>query len=223
MKKYLIMLFVLVSLTISACGGNTENNNNENKTNQSENENIDKNEKGEPKQGENQADSKSEEGTSTEDVMEFVTNDHYDTFTRYLEEYQDIGTYVNDETNEEGFNEIDFDGFQVKFAFKLLEDKNSGEEIIGFIAETENNTDNLVAFNADMEILTSEQEQTEVKRGLGQTNPGEILSDLLIVPLDDGTPDSFTVILDPPLKGNDNNGYEKGHFGDPIEMEFHKK
>jgi len=222
-KKYIILLLLFVAMIISACSEDTKNNGAENTSDENDQPENAMNES-EPVEDEDESEGEEEgEGeTSTEDVMEFAKNDQYDTFIRYLEEYKDIGTYVHDDSDDIGFNEIEFDGFHVNFVFKLLEDQGNGEQVIGFIAETENNSGDEVAFNADMEIQTSNGEQTEALQGLGTTEQGQSTSGLLLVPIEDGVPDSFVVKFERPFR-DIVDGQQSGHLGEEIEMEFQKQ
>lgn len=127
--------------------------------------------------------------------------------------------YINENTDENGFNEIDFDGYKVKFAITLVEDEHD-EESIGVFIETENTTEDTVQYNADMEFVTDTQDQLTTNEGIGDSKPNVKLKGFTHAKINYDTPKSFTVTIDGPYKEVDDYGYEEGHYGDPIDMEF---
>lgn len=164
------------------------------------------------------------ESNTSNDPLEVAskTND-IDTFeTDYYETYTIVDRYVTDDTDQEGFSEMDFEGYKVKFSMAAVED-SSGNEYIGFFTETENTTDKPVHYNGDMEIVTDTQDQTTNEDGIGGSKPGVKLKGFSVAPLEYGIPESYTVTFEPPFLAEDENLPEAGHFGDNIEMEFNKE
>ena len=139
----------------------------------------------------------------------------------YGQTYEIVNWYVSDDTDDEGFNEMDFKGYKVKFSMAAVKDEE-GNEYIGFFAETENTTDRPVHYNGDMEIVTDNQDQTYNDDGIGSSEPGVKIKGFSAAPLEYGTPESFTVTFEPPYLDN-NGSYSEGGFGDNIEMEFKKE
>lgn len=138
--------------------------------------------------------------------------------------YQIKDWYVNDDTDDDGFNEIDFEGYSVKFAMVSVEDTAENESI-GVFVETENDTDKETYFNMDMEFITDTQEQTHSGNGVGESKPGEKIKGFVLASLDNDAPDSFIVTIDPPFKlvGESAFDFEEGHFGEPVELKFTKE
>lgn len=154
-----------------------------------------------------------EAGDKTNGIVVF--NDEFD-YTYIIKEW-----YASENTDEKGFNTMDFDGYEVTYSIALLEN-TAEEDVIGIFVETENNTDKVVQYNMDLEMLTSEQEQaySDGTYGIGQSNPGVKTKGFILVELEYDTPDSFTVTFEPPWDDEDEFNAE---IGEPIELEFNKK
>lgn len=138
------------------------------------------------------------------------------------ETYKVVDWYSNSDTNDDGFNTVDFNGYTFDFSFAVVEDEE-GEQYIGMFGETENKTNDVVQFNADMEFLTDTQDQTELEDGIGKSKPKVKLKGFSVAPLEYGVPESFKVTIDPPFKEKGEDEYMEGDFGEPIELEFTKE
>lgn len=141
-----------------------------------------------------------------------VFNDDFD-YTYLIKEW-----YSTDDTDEDGFNIMDFDGYEVKYSMALMEN-TEGENVIGVFAETENNTDKVVQYNMDLEMITGNQEQTSSDSlyGIGSSNPGVKTKGFILVELDYDAPESFVVTFEPPWEDE---GGSNEDIGEPIELEF---
>lgn len=213
MRKYLIMLLSVLLIMLAACGNEEvqqEPNNdevmeeNEEETNESEEVEMDDNGMLEQTADPLEAGNKSNGVNVFEDEWSNI--------------YLVKKWYSNDDTDEEGFNTMDFDGYEVKFSVVLLEDENE-DEVIGFFVETENNTDKLIQYNMDMELLTDEQEQAypDDMYGIGESKPDIKTKGFTKVNLDYDTPDSFEVTFEPPW--DDESEFDDA-VGESIETEF---
>lgn len=235
MKKLLLLLFSLfVAITLAACGDDEEENEQAEET-EVESEEVDTEpvEETDEEQEMSEADEFVEENdvqldedgfyVETTDPLEagdrnngiIVFHDDFD-YTYIIKEW-----YANDDTNEDGFNTMDFNGYEVTYSIALLEN-TAEEDVIGIFVETENNTDKVVQYNMDLEMLTSEQEQaySDGMYGIGQSEPGVKTKGFILVELEYETPDSFSVTFEPPWDDEDEFNEE---IGEPIELEFNKE
>lgn len=237
MKKILLVLLSITAiLTLTACG--------DDKTEEEPIENVDIETSSEPEEVETDSEeSETESGNEVDDFIEendvqldedgffaetsdpleagdktngiVVFNDEFD-YTYIIKEW-----YTSEDTDEKGSNTMDFDGYEVRYSVALLEN-TAEEDVIGIFVETENNTDKVVQYNMDLEMLTSEQEQaySDGMYGIGQSKPGVKTKGFILVELEYDTPDSFTVTFEPPWDDEDEFNAE---IGEPIELEFNKE
>lgn len=86
-----------------------------------------------------------------------------------------IGTYVNEESDEDGFYTIDYEGFILKVSPKLVDgvisEEGTPEKGIQIDMMTENTRDGDVDYNGDMNIITDTKEQLSPPSGLMTENP----------------------------------------------------
>lgn len=131
--------------------------------------------------------------------------------------------YVSEDSDDKGFNAIDFDSFTFNFSVALAENVNE-EEVIVLFGETENQTEDEVQFNAEVEIITDNQDQVEFGMGMiTRTKPNVKEKGFTVAELEYGTPDEFTMTIQAPLKSVGDEEYEEGHYGDAVELEFSKE
>ncbi|PWA08646.1 hypothetical protein DCC39_14505 [Pueribacillus theae] len=211
MKKVLF-IFAAVLFVLVGCGSNEKT---------SDDEVV----KEQPDVQDDQQKQVDEEGflKETDDPMEAgnknngieVFNDEWD-YTYLIKDW-----YSNDDTDEDGFNYIDFDGYKVKFSIALLEDTEE-KNVIGVFAETLNDTDKTVQYNMDMELITDKQEQaqTDDMYGIGNSKPGIKTKGFVKVDLEYEVPESFKVTFEPPWDDEDEFNET---IGEPIESEFTKE
>lgn len=211
------IMFVLVAiLLLAGCSGSNE-------PKQAANENESENTMGDTLEAELEIDEEEDEAKETDDPLEAgnknsgikVFNDDWD-FTYTIKDW-----YANENTDKDGFNNIDFDGYKVKFSIALLEDAEE-KDVIGFFVETENNTDKNAQYNMDMEIITDEQEQAQSDDmyGIGDSKPGIKTKGFIKANLEYDVPESFKVTFEPPWDEDDE--FNKA-IGEPIELEFNKE
>lgn len=165
-----------------------------------------------------------EEPVGTQDPVEFAdkTNE-VDLYVNGEHQMKIVNRYSNEETDENGFNHVSFKGYDYKFAVLGVED-NYGEEMIILAGETENGTGDPVAFNSDVEIITSNQEQVQSYTAVGESEPNVKQKAFIPVDLEFGLPESLTMTMQPPLKEIEADvSYEEGHYGEPIELKFTKE
>lgn len=231
MKKIVILLGLVIVL--AACGNNSQennqdkSNNNDNTTNTEEVENNkqDDNNSEEGSQTEVDKEKLSEleelyagvdlemNGDSliaTEDPI--VAGDINDGHIVYEGDYGDVylvkDRYKNDETDEDGFNHVSFDDYEVKYAVALLEDLSENESI-GVFVETENGTEDTIQYDIDALIKTDEEEiETDVLSGVDDSEPGDILKGFAIAGLDYNPSDEIEITFEQPLIITDGNDEE---------------
>lgn len=164
-----------------------------------------------------------EELQITDNTMEFAdqTND-INFYDDGLYQYEIIATYGHDKADEKGINEIPFEDYIYRFSVMAVKATETEQEYIVFVGETENNTEDNIQFNSDIEIVTSNKEQSVSETAVGETNPGVIEEAFILIPIDRGVPDSFTLEMQPPWIAYDN--LEQGDYvGNIIQSEFHKE
>jgi len=199
MRKYLFLL--MAALVLVACGSDTTGTNEEVNNNES-----------------NEANDIEVEYTS--DPIEAVTGDHEMFVDEFDYSYSIVDWYTNDDTTD-GFNTMDFEGYEVKYAIALLMDED-GNDVIGIFSETENNTDHVAQYNMDFEILTNESEQLEgdPMYGIGETNPGIKTKGFVKDTLEYDVPTELDITFYPPW---DSESEFDDEIGDPIEVGFTKE
>ena len=158
------------------------------------------------------------EDQSTDDPMEAVEKDLV-IFDQYDEAYTIKSLYTNDETADNGFNEIDFEGYKIDYAIALVENFE-GEEALGVFAEVENGTEHEVQFNESFLFVTDTQDQTELEHGIQENKPNTKSKFFNHAPLEYGTPEELTVEIYPPFTEGDS---ELIDLGDMVELEFTKE
>lgn len=207
MKRKLLILFGALVLVLSACGGNEGA---EDASDQGDAEDMDVEEVTEDE--EDLVEDPVEAGNKSNEVKEFMDE--------FGEIYEIKEWYSSDETDDDGINQIEFDGYKVNFSVALLEDME-GEQDIGFFVETENGTDTTVQYNMDMEIITDEQEQAETddSYGIGESKPSVKTKGFVKTDLDYEAPESFEVTFEPPW--DDDSEYDD-EIGEEVEMKFSK-
>lgn len=144
-----------------------------------------------------------------------VFNDEFD-YTYLIKEY-----YTNDDTDADGFNTMDFEGYEVTYSIVLMENTEENN-VIGFFVETVNNTDQLVQYNMDMEIATDGQEQIEndMMYGIGQSDPGIKTKGFTKANIEYDIPDEIGITFEPPW--DDEDEFNEA-IGEPIEVQFVKE
>src|SRR5699024_2498466 len=185
MRKKLFILFGALVLVLSACGGN------ESAEGVGEEDELDAGVEEDFDDEEELVEDPVEAGNKSNEVKEFMDE--------FGEIYEIKEWYSSDETDDDGINQIEFDGYEVNFSVALLED-TEGEQDIGFFVETENGTDTTVQYNMDMEIITDEQEQAETddSYGIGESKPDVKTKGFVKTDLDYEAPESFEVTFEPP-------------------------
>ncbi|MDJ0331127.1 hypothetical protein [Planococcus sp. S3-L1] len=166
-----------------------------------------------------------EEIPVTEDPMEIANkNSEYELFLdENYNEYQVVGRYTSEDTNDEGFNEVSFKGYDFTYSVLALQDTVTGDEFVAIAGETVNNTQETVQFNADAEIVTDTQEQASTQDGVGESQPTVKKKAFVTIPLEYGIPNSFEMTLDAPFKSIGDYQYEEGHFGESVKLSFTKE
>lgn len=194
MKKLLFVLLLLLFLV--ACG---------NESDAEDSENLEE----------------AETKTTTIEFGDF--NNDLNSYTDEMgETYSIVEKYKSDESADNGFNEVSYDGYNYKFSVLAVEDEN--QEYIALVGETENNTENSIHFNSDTEIITDTQEQAESDflYAVGESAPSVITEAFILIPINRGIPESFSLELDTPWIVYDS-GEQGDYIGEPIELEFHKE
>lgn len=211
MNKLLLLMGLV--LVLGACGNDED----------AEPEQKDENDMSQAEWAEEHGDEfEGESESKSSDPMEVGNkNDEHDTLVDGATEYKVIERYVTDETDEDGFNTIDFDGYIFNFSLALVEDQN-GEHSIAMFGESENTTDEVVQFNADIEVVTDQQDQTNTQQGFGKSKPNVKMKGYDILPLEYGEPGSFTATIEPPMTEVGDETYEDFDI-EPIELEFTKE
>lgn len=109
--------------------------------------------------------------TVTSDPLEFINKD------QLIFENGETGDslkilkiFKNENTDENGFNEIDNNGFISNLAFVLVEDTNTGEKSLGYFGENINKTDKHIHFLGSVEFTTDTGEQIQPDGGVFETN-----------------------------------------------------
>lgn len=128
--------------------------------------------------------------------------------------------YVNEDTDEEGFNIIDFNGYTLKFSLALIKDEE-GQLGIGMFGETENGTSETIQFNNETEVVTGTQEQGTFSNGLTMnTKPNVKESGFAWLDLENGTPESITLYMQAPLIEDEDGRYRFYTDEEETEIEF---
>lgn len=166
-----------------------------------------------------------EEITTTEDPMEIANkNSEYELFIdENYTEYQVVGRYFSESSKEDGFNDVSFKGYDFTYSVLALQDTITGDEFVAIVGETVNNTEEIVQFNADTEIVTDTQEQANSQDGVGESQPTVKKKAFITIPLEYGIPNSFDMTLDAPFKSVGEYQYEEGHFGESVKLSFTKE
>lgn len=130
--------------------------------------------------------------------------------------------YKSNESADNGFNKISFDGYDYKFSVLAVESES--QEYIALVGETENNTENSVQFNSEAEIITNTQEQStsDFLYAVGESAPTVITDAFILIPINRGIPESFSLEINNPWVVLDN-GEQGGYIGNNVQMEFHKE
>ncbi|USK85744.1 hypothetical protein [Peribacillus asahii] len=168
----------------------------------------------EPKQEE----SKQEEITKNEDEMsesEWMEQQaKKEVVVSENESMEPIGVYTNEETDEEGFFKVDYEGFILKISPKLVNaiplspDGISGKAL-KIDMQTENTRDGDVDYNGGITIITDTKEQISPESGLMSDNPviqtymGQVKEEgysLAALKDNESTPQKITLILDAPYE-----------------------
>ncbi|MFD1416792.1 hypothetical protein [Oceanobacillus jeddahense] len=161
--------------------------------------------------------------TTTMDFADF--NNDINTYTDEMgETYTILEKYKRDESADNGFNKVNFDGYEYKFSVLAVESESESQEYIALVGETENTTDNSVQFNSEAEIITDTQEQSESDflYAVGESDPSVITEAFILIPINRGIPESFSLEIDTPWIALDN-GEQGGYIGSNVKMEFHKE
>ncbi|PID22474.1 hypothetical protein CSV61_02180 [Sporosarcina sp. P3] len=162
------------------------------------------------------------EGMYTSDPVEFADKDSDLIYQSGEMNLEIVARYKNDDTDSNGFNTVSFDGYDYKFAVVAIE--GFGEKpTIAVLGETENNTEDSVAFNSDVEIVTDKGDQERSYDGVGRSEPGVKKKAFITVDIEYGVPDSFKLTMQPPMKEVGEDQYEEGHYGEPKVFEFEKE
>jgi len=195
MKKLLAGLSLSAALFLAACGGGAEENMNETTSANTE--------------ATQQADN---EQLSQSEWMEQQSEADIEADQEELNGV--IGNYVNEDMNEDGYYTVDFEGFELQVAPKLIETASDTGEMTKAIKLDmigENGTDMEVDYGGGTTIVTDTQEQLSpdfdiMSDGIeimGQNYyPDVIKEGYSVAPLknSENTPQSITVILDPPYE-----------------------
>lgn len=200
MKKYLLMLLSFVLISLVACGNDEESQTEEQETHEATQQDVEMDDDGMLEQ----TNDPMEAGGKSNGVNVFEDD--------WSNIYLVKEWYSNDETDEDGFNTMEFGEYKVKYSVALLEDE-SEEDVIGFFVETENNTDTTVQYNMDME---SSELTPDDLYGIGDSRPGDTLKGFIKADIED-TPDTLEITFEPPWDDEDEFNAE---IGEPIELEF---
>ncbi len=147
-----------------------------------------------------QVDDEEELDTSTEDPLEIVTNDEYDTFIDGFGEYEVIGKYTTGEENEDGFIELSKDGYTIKFAMLLVNNIEEDTESVYMVGEHENNNQDgggMGLFESD--VKTNEKEVLTDAFGTDFIAPDTREKFAYSFNFEYDTPDSFEITLKEPI------------------------
>ncbi|TDL40598.1 hypothetical protein EVU91_01520 [Macrococcoides bohemicum] len=107
----------------------------------------------------------------TEDPIEFVKNGKSQLVNHESgDNLKIVKVFKNENTDENGFNEIDNNGFISNLAFVLVEDSNTGEKSLGYFGENINKTDKHIHFLGSVEFTTDTGEQIQPDGGVFETN-----------------------------------------------------
>ncbi len=203
MRKYLLL--PTLALLLAACGNDD--------TEKPEHENV---------QPETASTAEEVEDMYTSDPVEFATKDSNLIYQDGAMELKILARYENDETDADGFNHVSFGGYDYKFSVVAIEGFGDNPKI-AVLGETENNTEDSVAFNSDVEIVTDKGDQERSYDGVGQSEPGVKKKALITVDIEYGVPDSMKMTMQPPMKEVGEDQYEDGHYGESMKFEFIKQ
>lgn len=210
MRKYILLL--IAAMFLVACGSNEEVETKE------ETEDVEQGLSEQDLQEDEYMHDDEYEEQSTDDPIEAVENDLV-IFDQYDEAYTIKNLYTNDETTDNGFNEIDFEGYKIDYAIALVEDFE-GEEVLGVFAEVENGTEHEVQFNESFLFATDTQDQTELEHGIQENKPNTKSKFFNHAPLEYDTPEELTVEIYPPFIEGES---ELVDLGKTVELEFTKE
>jgi len=135
------------------------------------------------------------------------------------EDFTVIDWYVTDDTDEDGFNTVDFEGYTVEYAITLVEDE-SGEEFLGVFAEVENGTNYDVQFNDNFLFLTDNGDQSHLEWGIRENSPGTKTKFFNHAILEYGAPEEMTAEISAPFRDG---AHETIDIAEPIKLEFYKE
>lgn len=124
--------------------------------------------------------------------------------------------FTNDKTNEEGFNQVSFDEYEITYALVLIEDFE-GNDLIGVFGEVENNTDEEVQFNDSFLFVTDKKEQTELEHEIRNNKPNTKEKIFNYAKLEYDTPTNVEVEVLPPFTDGES---ELIDLGEPQEFTF---
>ncbi|AKG05533.1 hypothetical protein AAV35_012755 [Salimicrobium jeotgali] len=224
MKNVLFVL--LIGALLSACGNGEESESSSASTNEENAEQTESMENAEATQSE---ETEAEPQTSSDDPLEVANkNNDYDTLINGMNEEKILYRFVNEDTGDDGMNNITFDDYEVKYALALTEDIN-GDKSITMMGEQMNNGDAPLFSVEDTEFITDQQEQTTFATGeFGNMDPGIREKTHFQTYLDYEDPESFTMTFYEPLTEQENSEWFSNTNGDEsqlnkVELEFHKE
>ncbi len=126
--------------------------------------------------------------------------------------------YTNENTDEDGFNVVDFEGYEIRYAITLVETIEE-EDVIGVFAEVENGTEHELQFNDAFMFVTDTKDQTELEHGIQINKPDTKSKFFNYATLEYGTPEELTVEIYPPFADGES---ELIDIGETVELEFTK-
>lgn len=146
-----------------------------------------------------------------------------------------LGRYTNDQTNEDGYMEVDFEGFKVQIAPAFIEALPQEGEVdmqnaIRVYMKTENTREGDVYYSGAMTVVTDTKEQLSFPSGLAGDNPviqtymGKVQEEgasTVVMEKQEETPQKITLILGTPYESVDNTiDTENGELGEEQRIEF---
>lgn len=161
---------------------------------------------------------------STDNVMEFISDDDYDVYLSDYDSFQKIATYSGEVTNENGIYTMNEDGYEESLRFILVEDE-AGEKFLAVAGEQVNGTDESLSPSQLWYITTDTMEQTNTEVGMeafgGEYKPNTKHQGISLAPL--SYPDETPQELNVETGGVDNvysdgTTYEDDYYVEPTEF-----
>lgn len=169
-----------------------------------------------PKETQDVVNVSDEKNNLTDDPMMIATNDDYEYFFGNTDEFK-VTRYLSDDTDEDGFIEIDENGYNIKFNV-LYGESEFGDDKILIVGEHKNNNNDggkMIWYPGD--IVLDGEEKTESGYGFDAVDPGIKSKFTFEYDVEYGIPDKI-VIEGGRIEESDEDKY-LDQQADPIELD----